>query len=930
VSHPLDSLVPPLRYACQRNFAQLGTLKNLRSLIERAVEAARLGGVAAEHVAGLCAELERVDAPAAEERKAALSRVVRTLRAAGVTLPEELAGVSAPVPGSEVPASRANGSAAPSGAGSPASPVRDRAGSTTGTLQLPGVEVKGGDDASSTAPRSATRSAKPPARTRTPEPDAPGARGDVAPATSAPEPDAPAKPARKRRARASADGGPPAAPRESPSGPSEAARLLSIAPRSGPLATPLKSVGWRLNPRLISILNRKGLRKVGDVLFLLPRIYEDRRRIHSIAELRPGERGVAVGVVKMAGEVRARSGRRCFRAVIGDASGSLAVTYFRSGPWLASRFPLGKRMVISGEVRATLGGREMAHPEVEPAEDLEADTIHFRRVVPIYPGFERHEQRAFRELTFKVAERYSGGIDEPLPDELREKLGLLPLAEALRRIHFPHPEEDPLEELDRHHSRAHRRLAFDELFFLQLGMAVRRKGVKVEPGIAFDVSDERLARAKAVLPFQLTSAQARVIKDIARDMGKVEPMHRLLQGDVGSGKTAVAMVASMVALQDGYQVAVMAPTEILAEQHHRTFQRILGPAGYEVALFKGGGGARERQAARDALASGQVRLAVGTHALIEEGVDFQRLGLAVIDEQHRFGVIQRHALMRKGLRPDVLVMTATPIPRTLAMTSYGDLDQSLIDELPPGRTPVVTRVFGDKQRPRVHDAIRDELRQGRQCYVVYPLVEESEKVDLQDATNGADSLREVFAEFQVGLLHGRMSAPEKDAVMADFRERRIQLLVCTTVVEVGVDVPNASVMVIEAAERFGLSQLHQLRGRVGRGAARSHCYLIAGYARSREASDRLSVMERSSDGFVIAEKDLELRGPGEFLGTRQSGVPELAVANLARDADLISIAQVEARAIVDADPRLERPEHRTLVRALEERWEGRLALARVG
>ena len=840
MSHPLDSLVGPLRYACQRDFAQLGKVKNLRGLLERAVTAARLGGVAPEHVAGLSAEVERVDSPG-EERKASLRRVVVTLHVAGVPLPDELAAIAT-------------------------------------------------------------------------QPEA---------AAPAPAP-APAATARRTRARATSS-----TPRESPGGASDAARLLSIAPRSGPLSTPLKNIGFRLNPRLISILNRKGLRKVGDVLFLLPRCYEDRRRIHTIAELRPGERGVAVGVVKMAGEVRARSGRRCFRAVIGDASGSLAVTYFHSGKWMAARFPLGKRMVISGEVRASLGGREMAHPEVEPAEDLEADTIHFRRVVPIYPGFERHEQRAFRELTFRVADQYAASIDEPLPDDLREKLGLLRLEEALRRIHFPR-EEDALEELDRHHSRAHRRLAFDELFFLQLGMAIRRRGVKVEPGVAFDVSDERLERARAVLPFQLTAAQARVVKEISRDMGRPEPMHRLLQGDVGSGKTAVAMVAAMLALQDGYQVAVMAPTEILAEQHHRTFGRILGPAGFEVGLFKGGTGTRERQQARDALASGQVRLAVGTHALLEEGVEFQRLGLVVIDEQHRFGVIQRHALMRKGVRPDVLVMTATPIPRTLAMTSYGDLDQSLIDELPPGRTPVVTRVFGEKQRPRAYDAILSELEHGRQCYVVYPLVEESEKIDLQDATRGAETLRAAFPQHQVGLLHGRMSAQEKDEVMDAFRAGRIDILVCTTVVEVGVDVPNASVMVIEAAERFGLSQLHQLRGRVGRGAARSHCFLIAGYARSREATDRLQVMERSSDGFVIAEKDLELRGPGEFLGTRQSGIPELAVANLARDVDLIGVAQVEARAIVDADPRLERPEHRTLVRALEERWEGRLALARVG
>jgi ATP-dependent DNA helicase RecG len=831
VSHPLSSLVGPLRYACQRGFAHLATVKNLRGPLEHALKAARREGTEEGHLAALGAELDRVDAASLEVRKASLVRVVQLLSAAQVPLPEELA-------------------------------------------QLASAS---------------------------------------APAAAAP---APAPRAAKRRPR-TADA-------------EEAARLLSIAPGSGPLATPLRQVGFRLNPRLIAALTRRGLSKVGDVLFLLPRCYEDRRRIRTIAELRPGERGVVVGVVKMAGEVRRSAGRRGFRAVVGDASGSLAVTHYQGGSWLKARFPVGKRLVLSGEVRATPAGREMAHPEVEPAEDLDdLSSVHFRRVVPIYPGFERHEQRALRELTYRVAERWALSIGEPLPEPLRARLGLLPLGEALRRIHFP-PEEEPIESLDRHQSAAHRRLAFDELFFLQLGMAIRRRGVKVEPGIAFDVSEERLARARAALPFELTSAQARVVKEIARDMGRPEPMHRLLQGDVGSGKTAVAVVAALLALQDGYQVAVMAPTEILAEQHHRTFRRLVEPRGYPVALVKGGAGARDRQKAREGLATGAIRLAVGTHALIQEDVELQRLGLAIIDEQHRFGVIQRHALMRKGVRPDVLVMTATPIPRTLAMASYGDLDQSLIDELPPGRTPVITRVFSDRQRSRVHDAVRAELEQGRQAYVVYPLVEESEKVDLQDATRGAEALKAAFPAHRVGLLHGRMSAEEKDQVMEAFRTRALDLLVCTTVVEVGVDVPNASVMVIESAERFGLSQLHQLRGRVGRGAARSYCYLMAGYARSREASDRLAVMERSSDGFVIAEKDLELRGQGEFLGTRQSGTPELAVANLARDVDLIPIAQAEARAIVDADPRLERPEHQGLVRALEERWEGRLSLARVG
>jgi ATP-dependent DNA helicase RecG len=704
-------------------------------------------------------------------------------------------------------------------------------------------------------------------------------------------------------------------------------RLLSIAPSAGPLSKPLKDVGWRLNPRLVGLLNKKQVTKVGDVLFLLPRVYEDRRQLKKISQLRAGIRGTVVVTVKHVEE--GYGARRTFRAVLADASGSIAATYFQTGPWLKAKFPIGKTLVVSGEVRQSNYGWEMPHPEVEPAEDLETSSIHFNRIVPVYPGFERHEQRQLRELAFKVSETFAHGIEEPLPETMRQRLSLMGLGDALSSLHFP-PPGSSIEQLDLHLSPAHQRLAFDELFFLQLALALRRRGVKVQPGIAFAATPQIVGEATSLLPFTLTGAQQRVVEQIATDQRRAEPMNRLVQGDVGSGKTAVAMIAAAIAVHNGYQVAVMAPTELLAEQHSRTFSKAFAAIGIEVALVTGTGSVKTKREQRQAVASGRVGVAVGTHALIEEGVSFHKLGLVVIDEQHRFGVIQRHALMAKGARPDVLVMTATPIPRTLAMTLYGDLDVSVIDELPPGRTPIETTVFNEKARARAYERVQRELDAGHQAYVVYPLVEESEKIDLADATQGAEQLASIFPTARLGLLHGRMKADEKDAVMSAFRAHEIDVLVCTTVVEVGVDVPNASVMVIEHAERFGLSQLHQLRGRVGRGAAKSYCVLLAGYALSEEGRNRLAVMEQSTDGFVIAERDLEIRGPGEFLGTRQSGLPELAVANLVRDQALLAQAQLEARAIVDADPTLERAEHASLVRALEERWEGRLTLARVG
>jgi len=479
-------------------------------------------------------------------------------------------------------------------------------------------------------------------------------------------------------------------------------------------------------------------------------------------------------------------------------------------------------------------------------------------------------------------------------------------------------------------------MAFEELFMVQLGLALRRRGVKVEPGIAFRATEASIERVVKSLPWPLTGAQGRAVQGIAQDMRKPEPMNRLLQGDVGSGKTAVALCAALLAVEDGYQVALMAPTEILAEQHTRSLRRLLRERReVHVELVTGSLGARERAHAERLVRGGAAHIVVGTHALAEEDTDFHKLGLAVIDEQHRFGVMTRARLMKKGARPDVLVMTATPIPRTLALTLYGDLDVSVLDELPPGRTPIATRVYRDEQRDRAYDVVRRELKAGRQAYVVLPLVEESEKLaDLKAATKERDRLAvEVFPDLPIGLVHGRQSAQERNEAMDRFVRGEDRILVATTVIEVGVDVPNATVMLVEHAERFGLSQLHQLRGRVGRGAAKSHCLLLTGTSGAEwgpAARERLKVMEDTTDGFRIAEADLELRGPGEFLGTRQSGMPDFAVAELTRDQAILQEAREEAFALVQSDPDLRKPENAALRDAFQNRWRGRLSLARVG
>jgi len=710
------------------------------------------------------------------------------------------------------------------------------------------------------------------------------------------------------------------------------------------LQTPIqytKGVG----PRLSEILKKKNIRTVEDALYFLPRAYEDRRNIKPISRLTVGRLETLIGTVLQAG-ISYYGRRRTFELLVGDDTGTLVAKWFNFNPrFMKGKFRKGMRLILSGEIRMFNFQKEIHHPELEiiggnEKEDIEEpagaaaldDSLHFKRIVPIYSETEGlyQRQRLIRRIQKNVVDQFASKAFSGIPPDIARRQGLIPLAEAFRRAHFPDANED-IDRLNEGRSSAHRRLIFDEFFFLELGLAMRRTGTVMEKGIAFAITHTWTKRLRALLPFQLTPAQERVLAEIEKDMRQPHPMNRLLQGDVGSGKTIVALMAGLMAIEGGYQVAIMAPTEILAEQHFLNIRPLLETLGLGASLITGSLKKAVREPLYQDIREGQVPIVIGTHALIQEEVQFHRLGLAIIDEQHKFGVLQRAVLKKKGLHPDVLVMTATPIPRTLAMTLYGDLEVSVIDQLPPGRGTITTRVFNEKERFRVNRILREEISRGKQAYVVYPLVEESERLDLKNATQMAKHLqRDIFPEFKVGLLHGRMKSEEKEAIMADFKARRIQILVSTIVIEVGIDVPNASVMAIEHAERFGLSQLHQLRGRVGRGKDPSQCLLIAGYPRTEEAQRRLGVMEQTTDGFRIAEEDLAIRGPGELLGTQQSGLPDFRIANFVRDLPLLNEARKEAFAVTSQDPDLSHPEHCFMKETLRERWKGRLELAAIG
>jgi len=708
-------------------------------------------------------------------------------------------------------------------------------------------------------------------------------------------------------------------------------KLQPARSQTDPLAMPIQFVKG-VGPKLASLFEKKRIRTIEDALYFLPRCYEDRRNLRTIAELQPGSRETGVGEIlhsRMAFYPSRR--KRVFEVRVADGSGIIILKWFHGyGHYFRERFNKGTRLIFSGDVTCFNRQKEMHHPDVEIVEgDIEQDYLNFKRIVPTYSETEGLHQRTLRRLMKKILEEHTDGLASPLPEEILERQRLIDFREAFLRVHFP-PDGEGLQELNSYRSPGHHRIIFDEFFFLELGLAMKKKGMAVAHGISF-LPEGRLAdRLMDFLSFRLTRAQERVFLEIKEDMRSPHPMNRLIQGDVGSGKTVVALLACLNAVECGYQAALMVPTEVLAEQHYLTLRRWIQPLGVRTALLTSTLKGDEREDLNRRVRTGAAQVVIGTHALIQGSVEFHRLGLAVIDEQHKFGVIQRALLKKKGANPDVLVMTATPIPRTLAMTVYGDLDVSVIDEIPGGRMPIRTGVFPESARQRVYRIMEEEISKGRQAFIVYPLVEESEKLDLKDATRMAEHLRkDIFPSLQIGLLHGRMKGEEKESIMGAFKEGKIDVLVATTVIEVGIDVPNASIMVIEHAERFGLSQLHQLRGRIGRGAHPSTCILMAPSRSSEEARIRLKAMERTTDGFQIAEEDLRLRGPGELLGIRQSGLPDFRVAHLLRDTPILAEARREAFCLIDEDPQLTRPCHAVLRDVLLKRWSGRLELATI-
>jgi ATP-dependent DNA helicase RecG len=726
-------------------------------------------------------------------------------------------------------------------------------------------------------------------------------------------------------------------------------------------STPVQYVKG-VGPRLAEILAAKGIATVDDLLHYLPFRYEDRLNPRSVAELRAGEMATVIAEVRNSGLFRTRR-MPIFQLTVGQGRAKLKCVWFNAA-YLADRFQAGQMVALYGKVEEDRDGQlQIMQPQFEILSDMNttneeggpteaekkaAASLEIGRIVPIYEstGQGKLTPRWFRRIIRSTLENLSPDLPDPIPAAVRAHLSLLSPREALWKVHWPDAGES-FSDLQSSRTAAHIRMIFDELFFIEIGLELRRREQKAQTGIAFQLNDGVRAAIKKILPFHPTTAQKRVLKEIATDMQTPSPMRRLLQGDVGSGKTIVAFQAAIIAIENGYQVALMAPTEILAQQHYFSARQILERAGYRIVLLTGSMEQDRKREVRRHIAQGNAQLVIGTHALIQDRVEFENLGLVVVDEQHRFGVMQRLKLMKKSddvrqdgakprhhtdAEPDVLVMTATPIPRTLALTLYGDLDVSLLDELPPGRTPVVTRCVPDERAPEVWDFVRKQINAGHQAYVVYPVIEENEERELKAAEQMHRQLREkIFPDLHVGLLHGRLDADEKERVMREFQQNKIEILVATTVIEVGVDVPNATIMVIEHADRFGLAQLHQLRGRIGRGAAKSYCVLMRGGKVSEDGERRLDAMVRSNDGFQIAELDLELRGPGEFFGTKQAGIPSFRVANIIRDRQLLEAAKREAAFVVSGpNSEISKEEIDRALKQMRSRWAPSYGLMEVG
>ena len=673
----------------------------------------------------------------------------------------------------------------------------------------------------------------------------------------------------------------------------------------------IKGVG----PKKALLLEKLQLTTIEDFLYFLPFRYEDRRQIKNISTLMPGEFATFMAEVLNASVIYMGRRKRVFEVIFQDETGTTRAKWFRfNETYMLGKFKTGEKIIVSGKPTANKrSGLEIVHPDTERVAGDATISLEIGKIVPVYHTTEGLHQKSMRSILNNVLDIYLPLVEEVIPEDILRRHKLLSRSDAFHQAHFPPSEGFTTKDLDAFKTPAQKRLIFEELFLIQTGLAFKKKhATEIKTGTAFKTRGNLIKRFVKLLPFQLTAAQKRVLAEIMEDLEKEKPMNRLIQGDVGSGKTIVALTALLTAVDNGTQSALMVPTEILAEQHYLNIRPYCEELGIEVTLVTGTLKGKERKAIYQDIEEGKTRIIIGTHSLVQKEIQFEKLGLAVIDEQHRFGVLQREAIGKKGDQPHLLIMTATPIPRSLALTIYGDMDVSFLDEFPPGRQPITTNVYYEKYQDKAYALMDAEIKLGRQAFVVCPLIEESEVMDLKAVATVFESIQSQFPHLNACLIHGKLKKEERQEIMSRFLKNEIQVLVATTVIEVGIDIPNATVMIIEHAERFGLAQLHQLRGRVGRGKHASHCLLAAYFPISEEGKARMKAMQNSRDGFEIAEEDLKIRGPGDFMGTRQSGLPVLKIANLLRDIKILDVARKEAFALIDRDPNLENPANQPL------------------